>query len=90
MNEKKGLFARAADRLRRPPERKPEIIERGPLEHADDGNLHASEAHESGISRRDDGHAGKERVAVDIERDNRAGKSEELDRGYGDRSSREV
>ncbi len=74
-----------SDRKKKPVPEKPEIIERGPEQHEDDGNLHAS-----GISRRDDGHAGKERVATDVERDNQVGPSEELDRAYGDRGSRDV
>jgi hypothetical protein len=87
MSERKGIFARAAERLKKPAttREQPDIIESGPLEHETDGQLHAN-----GISRNDDGHVGKQRVARDLERDNRAGPSEELDRGYGDRGSQEI
>lgn len=90
MSTIKGILARAAERLRRPrtndsTDAAPDFEERGPLTHADDGNLHAS-----GISRRDDGHLGKERVGRDIERDREAGPAEELDRGYDDRRNSEI
>jgi len=82
MSTKKGIFARAARRLRKPTAGKPESVERGPLQHDDDGNIHAS-----GISHSDEPRSGRERVATDIEHDNRVGPSEELDRASGDRES---
>jgi hypothetical protein len=86
MSERKGLFARAVERLRGgPPTSRNESVERGPLTHGDDGYLHAS-----GISRRDDGHIGRERTGRDIERDRESGPAEELDRGYGDRRNSEI
>lgn len=68
MNDRKGLFQRAADRIRN---RKPNMVERGPEMHPDDDRMHISgrvSGSLDGISRRDDGSTGRDRAGADVER----------------------
>jgi hypothetical protein len=64
MNDRKGFFQRAADRIKN---RKPNMIERGPEMHPDDDRMHIS-GKVDGISRNDDGSTGRDRAGADIER----------------------
>lgn len=84
MTERKGLLARAAQRIRKagkPEPNVPAVVERGPAQHGDDDRMHISGDVEG--TRRDDGSTGRDCGATSVEgQHSEAGAtSEELDRG---------